>query len=545
MADSYTPITNVMDFQKAFKPAGAFPLDARSMFATKTAADAAAATAVLAGTAAQSESNYYIGQMLTVFENDVVTHYTIEADKTLKEVGKSIATDDKTIVMNNEVLSLKDFGVQYYKYVPATETAAATYELTTGWKAGLQPRVVAVTGGTYALAWYEPSTTTVEGLNEAVGSLQTTVDGMEDRLGDAETTVGEHTTAIEGLESSVEALEPKADAAFKAVSYSTTTQKLTFTNNAGTTSDVEIADLPVDLVFDGTTGLLQLKDNDGAAIGTGINLDLERFVQSGSYDPDTKKITLVFNDQSSVEIDASALVDVYTGETSTSATVTVSADNKIKAEVKLAEAADNALTLHADGGLYVAPTDVSSLATAANLTAETTRATTAEEALSGRLDTVEGTVEGLGTAAQKNVGDFATAAQGALADSAVQSVVASATNGHLTVDGADVKVYEAPVAKTNVLGDVMVDGSSITATEAGVISVAAVDKSKVTGLDTALSTTKSEAVTEAETYTDENAVAKTSIATASTLAESAESADDTKVVSEKALLSAMEWKTTM
>ena len=77
MADSYTQITNMLDFQKAFKPAGAFPLDARSMFGTKTAADAAAASAVLAGSADQSKSSYYVGQMVTVFENDVVTHYTI------------------------------------------------------------------------------------------------------------------------------------------------------------------------------------------------------------------------------------------------------------------------------------------------------------------------------------------------------------------------------------------------------------------------------------------------------------------------------------
>ena len=44
-----------------------------------------------------------------MFENDVVTHFTIEPDKTLKPDGSVVATDDKTIVLNGEELSLKDF----------------------------------------------------------------------------------------------------------------------------------------------------------------------------------------------------------------------------------------------------------------------------------------------------------------------------------------------------------------------------------------------------------------------------------------------------
>ena len=49
-------------------------------------------------------------------------------------------------------------------------------------------------------------------------------------------------------------------------------------------------------------------------------------------------------------------------------------------------------------------------------------------------------VTGLGTAAFKNTGDFATAAQGAKADSAVQSVAEGSQNGHISVDGTDVAV---------------------------------------------------------------------------------------------------------
>ena len=50
-------------------------------------------------------------------------------------------------------------------------------------------------------------------------------------------------------------------------------------------------------------------------------------------------------------------------------------------------------------------------------------------------------VHGLGDIASHDVAEFATAAQGVKADSAVQSVVESATNGNITVDGEEVTVH--------------------------------------------------------------------------------------------------------
>lgn len=49
-------------------------------------------------------------------------------------------------------------------------------------------------------------------------------------------------------------------------------------------------------------------------------------------------------------------------------------------------------------------------------------------------------VKGLGSAAYTEASAYATAAQGALADSAVQSVVAGTANGTIAVDGTDVAV---------------------------------------------------------------------------------------------------------
>lgn len=221
MAYSYTPVTNIMDFAVGFKPSSAFPLDVRSMFGSYNAALAAAQTAVPAGS---SDSIYYFGEILTVVENDVVSHYSIQADKTLKEVGSQPLGDDKTIVINDSRIGLKSFGTEYFKYVPADTiidgtygTAAelpssategsyakvgdawykysgsawaaaeaapktdASYEKVTGWKSGLEPKVASSDGGGYELAWYEPSTTTVEGLNSIISSLQKDLDTIDKR----------------------------------------------------------------------------------------------------------------------------------------------------------------------------------------------------------------------------------------------------------------------------------------------------------------------------------------------------------------------------
>lgn len=162
----------------------------------------------------------------------------------------------------------------------------------------------------------------------------------------------------------LKAAAAEAQAAFKEVTYSKTTNKLTFTSNDGKTHEVEIDNLPVDLAFDksGTdgTGLLQLKDKAGNVIGTGVNLDLERFVKSGEYNADTKKITLYFDDKKTekVEIDATALVDIYTGKATTTATTAVSAGNEISVDVKISDKAGNILKSDANG-LYVDAVDQS------------------------------------------------------------------------------------------------------------------------------------------------------------------------------------------
>ena len=75
----------------AFNPTSAFPLDARSYFESYELAEAAAASAEPVGS---TNTQYYIGQQLTVVENGIVSFYIIQPSKKLEQVGKSTPIDE-------------------------------------------------------------------------------------------------------------------------------------------------------------------------------------------------------------------------------------------------------------------------------------------------------------------------------------------------------------------------------------------------------------------------------------------------------------------
>lgn len=76
-----------LNFSVALKPTSAFPLDARCYFTSLEAAQAAAATAEEVGS---TNSIYYFGQKLLVYENDQATWYTIQpGGKLVQDAAKS------------------------------------------------------------------------------------------------------------------------------------------------------------------------------------------------------------------------------------------------------------------------------------------------------------------------------------------------------------------------------------------------------------------------------------------------------------------------
>lgn len=143
--------------------------------------------------------------------------------------------------------------------------------------------------------------------------------------------------------------------------YETLTLGCTMADGTEKTTTIELGyDLKLTANEDGTTTKLNIVTDDGKTIGAGVDLDLERFVHSGEYDSKTKKIILYFNDAKTdkVEIPASALVDIYTGGSTNSVSVSVSADNVITADAKKSAVVGNTLEIKPDG-LYVPATDIS------------------------------------------------------------------------------------------------------------------------------------------------------------------------------------------
>ena len=226
MSYSYEQVKNLLNFSVAFMPTSAFPLDPRSMFGSYNEALNAAKSAKPAGS---SESIYYYGQTLTVIEDDKVTDYKIQTNNTLKEVGSLTLGDNKSISLGNDgKLSLKSFGEEYYAYIAPdtvidgefstvddlpevanegeyalvgdvyyvftvstgwvktedgfTVRTEPEYRLTSGWKVGLEPRTILDGEGNFVIAWYETSSTTVEGLVSIVSTVRIGLDNANTAL---------------------------------------------------------------------------------------------------------------------------------------------------------------------------------------------------------------------------------------------------------------------------------------------------------------------------------------------------------------------------
>lgn len=121
-----------------------------------------------------------------------------------REDKPDLVDDDATIDLENNVISLKDFGKRYYKYVDEViegeETIEAHYELQEvdenhPWKAGLEPKVVSE-NNILVLGWYEPNPTTIEGVNSQVTAIQTTVSDLQKSVSELTSKDTELTAAI-------------------------------------------------------------------------------------------------------------------------------------------------------------------------------------------------------------------------------------------------------------------------------------------------------------------------------------------------------------
>lgn len=182
---------NYMAFPQSFARGNAIPLDNSSLWYSFEEMENYSKTSVVS----------YVGQILTyVNETDNTAKAYIIADTagTLVEVGAATLGDDKTITLEEGTLALKNWGKEYYRWVDAVgEEGQEGYvaghhekqvvDAEHPWIAGLEPKAIAGTDGTFELAWYQPSTTTVEGLSSTVSTIRTAVDEINAALGNAET----------------------------------------------------------------------------------------------------------------------------------------------------------------------------------------------------------------------------------------------------------------------------------------------------------------------------------------------------------------------
>ena len=152
-------------------------------------------------TAAGVAVTAYVGQILTLVnevEKTATAYVITNTEGNLQEVGSTALTDEKTITLKEGALSLKNWGVEYYKWEEDNSEAGGKYVLQVvdeenPWVAGLEPKSVVTSDGTVEIAWYEPSTATIEGVNSAIASVQNTVENLTKGIGSIEDLAGDDT----------------------------------------------------------------------------------------------------------------------------------------------------------------------------------------------------------------------------------------------------------------------------------------------------------------------------------------------------------------
>lgn len=302
------------------------------------------------------------------------------------------------------------------------------------------------------------------------------------------------------------------------VTYTADTNTLNVTTGDGTTQNLAMSNVAASMKYDPATGKLTLLNAQGTALGTAVNLDLERFVSSASYDADTKTIVLNFNDKSdALNINVGDLVDTYTAASGKGVKLTVTG-NKFTAEAIVSATAGNKLTL-TDNGLYVAATDISgkvdkvSNATAGNVATLTAAGGIQDSGVAAGGAAMAATTNDKTLATEKAVETYVSGVREALSDSIAKKMAKVGTGKTGQVIRATA-TGDAEASGYTIGGDTMNGGSKVLATEKG-----------------------------AQAYVQGYAVAKTNVVGSAEFAAQADAASDSKVTSEKAVVDALTWKT--
>lgn len=149
---------------------------------------------------AANDPTAYVGQVLSLVEGGVAKAYIISnVAGALEEVGSAVVADNKTIVLENGAVTFKDFGKRYYKYNAETEEySLQEVDADHPWVAGLEPKVTSE-NGQLVLGWFEPNSTTLEGVNSALSTLQTSVSDLQGTVETLDTKVTAYGTLMDNV----------------------------------------------------------------------------------------------------------------------------------------------------------------------------------------------------------------------------------------------------------------------------------------------------------------------------------------------------------
>lgn len=190
--------TSKLDWAFPFQRTGAFPLDRSSLFTSYE--DAVLYASGVANDERKLGGTSYVGQPISVYDANAnaVTLYIINPDRSLQAVGSSSLGDGVSIEIVDGKIQLKDFGIGYYAYVPATETEASKYVYTEGFKEGLEPRV-RLDGEDFVIAWYEPSNESIDDIGANLETLQGKIDKAEQDIATNTANIDNNSAAIEDI----------------------------------------------------------------------------------------------------------------------------------------------------------------------------------------------------------------------------------------------------------------------------------------------------------------------------------------------------------
>ena len=459
-----------MSMPKAINRGSAIPLDASSVYFTYDEMAAYAASNPIA----------YVGQILSLVDsensNQVTAYIITDEAGSLQEVGSATLGDNKTIVLDTATgaLGLKNWGVQYYRWDAETgEHALQVVDEEHPWIAGLEPKATTGEGGVIEIAWYEPSTTTIEDVSSLVSGLQSTVAGLSATIGTAEDTEDKNT--IYGEIAELRAKDEATDEVIEgllSLAGGTMTGDITLKDGSIAASEA-VVDTKISAAI-GSAGHLKREVVEALPEASAADPDIIYMIKKEGTDEYLEYILITVGEEKKLEKigDTAVNLDPYMMkvEEATAGNIAMLNSN--------GEVVDGALALDAVS-THIEDTEI-------HITNEE------REAWNGKLDADDETYTLLASHAEKLE---------------ALPAITEIGSGLSLVDGVltGAQEYKLPVASTEVLGGVKVDGQSIIATEEGVISVKVVAENGLSltenGIAIAAATENSAGVMTAEQFT--------------------------------------------